>query len=452
MKKQVICVSLAVSLAAAMGVYGEAPDAQTGLAYKGELSACWYTAPEGSEDFGGCEAFTAVAGEWQEAHPEITLEGNVFSEEEYDQQISLLADEGSLPDVFLLKDVNTADWAEKGLILDLTDYIRKSTYNSDYEGTFFTPFRADGKAYGYPALTAGTGTVVIYDKGLWAEAGFEQFPGTWKDVLTASEYFRNQGIDTIAFGNAGYEQGLDSFFSVLANRYTGSDWFRSLYERKGAAFTDGDFKNALQEMQYLFTEETIFNDDFNQVTNEQAREFYITGCAAAYIGSSRDEAYIWQALQETDPEKFENLGFASLPQPINASKGKNSQNMVLHYAAAINPAAADDPDKLAAAVDFVQEVTGKAFASYAAENYALAGLTAPGEADLSSFDAATQDFFRWSYADTDICQTYDPYLGSGVRDTLAWELAQLMNREVSPEDAAAILQDVYNPAEPAAVQ
>ena len=446
MKKQIICVSLAASMAAAMGVYGAVPVAETELSYKGNISICMYTVPEDAEDFGGCDAANAVIEEWNEAHPDIALEKNIFTEDEYDREIAALAEENALPDIFLLSGINTEDWAEKELILDLTDYIRKSPYNSDYEGTYFIPFRADGKAYGYPALTCSTGTVVIYDKALWQEAGFENFPGTWKDVLTAAEYFNQQGIDTIAFGNADPYMAVRSFFSVLGNRYTGSDWFRSLVEHGGAAFTGGDFIKALDEMKYLFTEEKIFNDDFGMVTNEQAREFYITGNAAAYIGSSSDEAYVWEALQEVDPEKYENMGFASLPQPINAAKAPTSQNMSLDYAFAVNPAVADDPDKLAAAVDLVQEATGPAFSSLAAERYALSGLTAPGDADLSSFDRITQDFFKWSYIDTEKCPTYDTYIDSNIWRTLAADLQALLSGRLTPEEAASDVQAVYKPA------
>ena len=445
MKKQVLCVSLAVSLAAAMGAYGAVPVAETELSYKGNLSICLYTASEDAEDYGGCDTANAVIEEWNEIHPDITIEKNIFTEDEYDQQITALAEENALPDIFLFSGVNTSDWAEKGLILDLTDYIRKSPYNNDYEGTYFIPFRADGKAYGYPALTCSTGTVVIYDKALWQEAGFESFPGTWKEVLTAAEYFNRQGIDTIAFGNADLQQAERSFFSVLGDRYTGSDWFRSLVENNGAAFTDSSFIKALDELQYLFTEEKIFNDDFNVVTNEQAREFYITGNAAAYIGSSSDEVYIWEALKEADPEKFENMGFASLPQPIDASKSPTSQNMTLAYAFAVNPAISEDPDKLEAAVDLVQEATGPAFSSLAAENYALSGLTAPGDADISSFDRITQDFFKWSYIETEKCPTYDTYIDSNIWLTLAEDLKTLLSGELAPEEAAYDVQAVYKP-------
>lgn len=70
----------------------------------------------------------------------------------------------------------------------------------------------------------------------------------------------------------------------------------------------------------------------------------------------------------------------------------NSQNIGLGYAVAINSKLADDPEKLAAAIDLAEYITGPAFASYVAENYALGGLTKVADVDLSAFDQITQDF------------------------------------------------------------
>ena len=149
--------------------------------------------------------------------------------------------------------------------------------------------------------------------------------------------------------------------------------------------------SALAEMQRLFTQTSIFNVDFNAVTNEDAREYYISGNAAAFIGGNWDESYIWAMLNESDPEKFDNMGFAVLPQPADATKAPNSQNIGLGYAVAVNAKLVDNPAKLAAAIDLAEYVTGPAFANYVTENYALGGLTRAADVDLAAFAQITQD-------------------------------------------------------------
>lgn len=444
-KKQVLSTVLATAMIASLGVTASAATdvAANELAYKGELEIMHYSTSEESEGNGGSDGFRTVLAAWDEAHPDITLNQNVLANAEYKTQIATLAAAGDLPDVFLLQGMNTKDWAKQGLIMDLTDTIKASPYYNDYVQNYFTPFTDGDSIYGYPVLTGGTCTVVIYDKAMWKEAGYDAFPTTWEDVEKAAEYFNGQGITTVAFGNGGKWQANSDFLSTLGNRYTGPDWFLSLINKEGAAFTDEAFVKALKETQHLFNETDIFNEDFNAVTNEDAREYYISGDAAAFIGGNWDESYIWATLKESDEEKWNNMGFAVLPQPADATEAPNSQNIGLGYAVAINSKLADDPDKLAAAIDLAQEVTGPAFASYVAENYALGGLTKVGDVDLSQFDQITQDFYNYSYVDTEPCEIYDSYITNAVWDVLNTDLQSMMNGEIAPEDVAANAQKAY---------
>ena len=444
-KRQALSAVLATAMVASLGMTAAAATdvAANDLAYKGELEIMHYSTSEESEGNGGSDGFRTVLAAWDEAHPDITLNQNVLANAEYKTQIATLAAAGDLPDVFLLQGMNTKDWAKQGLVYDLTDAIKASSYYNDYVQNYFTPFTDGDSIYGYPVLTGGTCTVVIYDKAMWKDAGFDAFPTTWEDVEKASEYFNEQGITTVAFGNGGKWQANSDFLSTLGNRYTGPDWFLSLINKGGAAFTDEAFVKALTEMQHLFTETSIFNEDFNAVTNEDAREYYISGDAAAFIGGNWDESYIWATLKESDEEKWNNMGFAVLPQPADATEAPTSQNIGLGYAVAISSKVAEDPDKLAAAIDLAQEITGPAFASYVAENYALGGLTKVGDVDLSSFDQITQDFYNYSYVDTEPCEIYDSYITNAVWDVLNTDLQTMMNGEMSPEDVAANAQKAY---------
>ena len=447
MKKKVMAIALAAATVSSMmgaSVASAATDvAQSDLAYKGDLEIMHYSTSEESEGNGGSDGFRTVLAAWNDTHPDINLNENVLANAEYKTQIATLAAADNLPDVFLLQGMNTKAWAEQGLVMDLTDTIKASPYYDQYDQDYFTPFKDGDKIYGFPVLTGGTCTVFIYDKAMWKEAGYDQFPSTWEDVEKASEYFKEQGIDTVAFGNGGKWQANSDFLSTLGDRYTGRDWFQSLIDKSGAAFTDEAFVKALAETQHLFTETDIFNEDYNSVTNEDAREYYISGDAAAFIGGNWDESYIAATLKDSDEEKFNNIGFAVLPQPADATEDPDSQNIGLGYAVAINPKVADDPDKLAAAIDLAQEVTGPAFSTYVAENYALGGLTKTDDVDLSKFDQITQDFYNYSYVDTTKCEIYDSYINSAVWDVLNTDLQTMMNGEMTPEEVAENAQKAY---------
>jgi len=442
MKKLTALLMALALVLTSVAAFAATPVANTELAYKGTLKLMHFSTSEESEGNGGSDGFRTTLAAWKAAHPDITLEENVLANAEYKNTIAQYAGADDLPDVYLLQGMNTIAWADKNA-LDLTDIIKASPYYADYNTAYFTPFTSNGKIYGYPVLTGGTCTVVIYDKAMWAEAGFETFPSTWEDVEKAAEYFSGKGIDAIAFGNGGKWQMNSDFISTLGNRYTGPEWFASLIAKSGAAFTDEAFVKALKETKHLFNETKIFNDDFNVVTNEDAREYFISGDAAAMIGGNWDEAYIWQVLKDTNEEKFNNMAFAVLPQPADATFAPDSQNIGLGYAVAINPKVAEDADKLAAAIDLAQELTGPAFSSYVAENYALGGLTSAGDVDLSKFDAVTAAFYNWSYVDTSTCEIYDSYISSAVWDVFNTEVQAMLNGEMEPEQVAADTQAAY---------
>ncbi len=447
--KKLVSLLLAVMMLASIGFAfaeeKEAPAvAATALEYKGELELMHYSTSEESQGNGGSDGFRSVIAAWEAAHPDIKLNQNVLANAEYKTQIATLAGANDLPDVFLLQGMNTIAWAEAGLVMDMSDIIKASPYYADYNSAFFAPFTTpDGKIYGLPALTGGTCTVVIYDKAMWAEAGYETFPTTWAEVEKAAEYFEAQGIDTIAFGNGGQWQMNSDFVSTLGNRYTGPEWFSSLIAKTGAAFTDEAFVAALTETQRLFKDTKIFNEDFNAVTNEDAREYYIAGDAAAFIGGNWDESYIAAVLKEDNEEKFNNIGFAVLPQPADATKAPTSQNIGLGYAMAINPKVAEDPAKLAAAIDLCYELTGPAFSNFVAKYYALGGLTKVADVDLSAFDPITQAFYKWSYVDTETCEIYDSYVNSAVWSVLNTGMQAMCNGEKTPLEVAQETQAAY---------
>ena len=64
-----------------------------------------YSTSEESEGNGGSDGFRTVLGEWDDAHPDITLTQTVLANAEYKTQIATLAAADDLPDVFLLQGI-----------------------------------------------------------------------------------------------------------------------------------------------------------------------------------------------------------------------------------------------------------------------------------------------------------------------------------------------------------
>nr|WP_302597362.1 extracellular solute-binding protein [uncultured Cellulosilyticum sp.] len=417
-------------------------NASSGVTYSGDLSIMHFSTSEESQGNGGSDGFRTMIAQWKEANPNVNLVENVLANAEYKTQIATLAGAGDLPDVFLLQGMNTKQWAKEGLIMDMTQIISDSPDSANYNQAMFTPFKDGDKEYAIPALTGGTCTVVVYDKQLWKDAGYDTFPTTWDEVLKAKDYFTEQGVDTIAFGNGGKWQANSCFMSTVGSLFTGNDWYQSIIDKAGAKFTDKAFVDALQFTQDAF-KSGVFNADFNAITNEDAREYYISGDAAAFIGGNWDVSYIMATLLEADQEKYDNIGFATFPTPSNATGLTNAQNIGMGYGVALNPKLADDPEKLAAAIDLVYKLTGSDFSNYVASNYALSGVTKVDNVDLSAFDQVTQDFYNYSYVDTNTCEIYDSYVNGAVWDIFNTQLQDMLNGDVDPQTVAEKTEEAY---------
>lgn len=410
------------------------------LAYTGEITFMHYSTSEESEGNGGSDAFRRAIANWDAAHPNITLNQEVLANADFKTQIATYANADSLPDVFMLQGMNAASWADQGLILDLTDAITNSPYATNYNYERMTPFTVGDKYYAFPALTGMTCTVVVYDAQMWADAGYSSFPTTWAEVEAAVDYFEGQGIDTIAFGNGGQWQMNSDFISCLGYQYTGTDWFDHIMAGDGqAAFTDDAFVAALTETQRLFHDTQIFNSDFNAVTNEDAREYFIAGDAAAFIGGNWDFSYIKASV---DADKYANLKVAVLPQVADGAYVNNYQNIGMGYGVAINAKVASDPDKLAACIDLAREITGPDFAIYVGENYAEQGFY-KASFDMSSFDQVTVDFYNFNYVDNVATEIYDSYVDGSVWGTLNADMQAMCNGEMDPATVAANAQASY---------
>lgn len=409
------------------------------LEYKGKLEFMHFSTGEEAEANGGAEGLRTMLDEWQTEHPDIELVQNVMAHDDYLEKSAALAAAGDLPDIYMLKGSNTTSWAEQGLAMDMTDIIKNSSDAENYNMDLFYAWESDDKYYGIPALALGSATILVYNEDMWKDAGFESFPETWEEIIDSKDYFLDQGITPIAFGNGAQWNMESCFLSVVGNRFCGDEWMKSLIEKTGAKFTDEKFVEALEFTQKIFTS-GIINEDFNAITNDDAREYYLDGSAAAFIGGDWDIKYMHSVLVD-DPELLEKTKFVVLPQPEGATAAEGTQNSGMGWAVTINPKVAEDPAKLDAAIDLIYKITGSEYASYIAENYAFKCVTDVKDVDLSKFDQYEQDFYH--YLEEPSCLIYDSYLSSPVWSQVWADLQVMTNGEMEPKEVAENAQKAY---------
>jgi multiple sugar transport system substrate-binding protein len=131
----------------------------------------------------------ATIAAFETAHPDIDVQYETQSYNDYFTKLQTVIAAGQAPDAFELNYENFVSFANKGALADLTPLIAADTgFKTDiYNPTALAAFSQDGKQY---ALVESFSNVVLfYNKDLFDKAGvaYPTADWTWKDELAAAE-------------------------------------------------------------------------------------------------------------------------------------------------------------------------------------------------------------------------------------------------------------------------
>jgi multiple sugar transport system substrate-binding protein len=150
-----------------------------------------------------------------EKHPEISIEVQTASYDEYWTKLQTAIAGGSAPDTFELNYENFVSYSSAGTLLDLTPL---ASGDAEFDAATFYPrayevFQADGKQYGLPETFSDV--LLFYNKDLFDAASVE-YPTadwTWEDERAAAEELTDKAAGV--FGDFQPIQFFE-FYKVLA--------------------------------------------------------------------------------------------------------------------------------------------------------------------------------------------------------------------------------------------
>jgi multiple sugar transport system substrate-binding protein len=135
------------------------------------------------------EDLDTIVQAFQQQHPNVTIEVQTASFDDYFTQLQTQIAGGTAPDTFELNYENFVTYSSAGSLLDLT---ATSEADSEFDAAIYYPrayevFQADGIQYGLPATFSDV--LLFYNKDLFDAAGLD-YPSpdwTWEDELAAAE-------------------------------------------------------------------------------------------------------------------------------------------------------------------------------------------------------------------------------------------------------------------------
>lgn len=207
----------------------------------------------------------------------------------YVQAFMVASNAGQQIDVLCLNGQNARSFANKGIIVDLTNQIKywDRFYENSLEVVTF-----GGKKYAVPMGSSGT-SGLLYNKALLSKYNLEP-PKNINDVLEIAKKLKGQGISAITNGGSTIYMWPLWYFTTL-NQTSGNKAIErttAVLENK-AKWTDRDFVEAMKALEILGTGDNVFQNGFNGQDQDAGKANFIAEKSAMWYGlSSGYDAFV----------------------------------------------------------------------------------------------------------------------------------------------------------------
>ncbi|MEG0492052.1 MAG: extracellular solute-binding protein [Clostridia bacterium] len=383
----------------------------------------------GSEE---SKVFRAMLQEYMEAHPNVEISVVEMNNNDYQTKLPAQAAADDLPDVFCTLGSWIPNFVDSEMLADMTDALDQSGYMADYRATIFDPVMVDRRIYGTP-LQCTASAYVYYNAEMWKAAGYDTFPATWEEVIAAKAKFDEQGVYTIAQSNKGKWNFQSCWLSTMGDRFTGTEWTRSIIARDGKAkFTDPEFVATLECCKTI-AQANLFNPDFNALSTAQAQQLFAEAKAATLI----DGYWALPYLKENAGDNLQNIKMALLPNSGTPKGAPNSLSGGGGWYLSVN-------NKLQGAqreeaMNLALYLTGPEFSKRYAEQFGGIGSIKMDSIDVSKFDQLTKDYLAVTESGL-LVPIYDAYMDASVIDVMNNGLQELLAGTKEPLALAEEIQ------------
>ena len=220
--------------------------------------------------------------DFEEENPDVKIDLEVLSNEQYKDKLKVLSTSNELPDVgmtwaagFLEPYVNGDKFAT------LDDILEEDLKDSFVSGTA-EAYEIDGDTYGLP-LELNIATV-FYNKAIFDEYDLKE-PETFEELEKVVKTLNDNGVAPIALGNKDRWTG-SLWYMYLADRIGGVEVLNNAIDRSGS-FEDPALIEAAKKVQNL-VDMDAFVKGFNGLSDEEAKSMFMSEQAAMYLIATWD--------------------------------------------------------------------------------------------------------------------------------------------------------------------
>lgn len=180
-------------------------------------------------------------------------------------------------DVFLMNGQDVRAYAQKGLLVDLTEHV---DYLDRFYDVTYAPFLINDGLYAIPFDTGG-GMVMTYNQKILDEYNLE-LPDTWEDMEAAKAVLDEAGIAMFTH-EGGVTYMWPSWFFMLLGQATDGKGVETTFKtlRGEMKFTDAPYMEAMSVLERL-GKEGYFINGVNGLDRQAALQSFVNGESLFY--------------------------------------------------------------------------------------------------------------------------------------------------------------------------
>jgi len=245
---------------------------------------------------------------FQKKYPNIKLEFEYVSGEEFHQKFQAMAASGDIPDLFTCyAGARSGYILDRGMVKDLRPYLTDS-FKSQYNSAIWQPQGPKGEIY-IISPNMAVCTVVYVNTKLQKQLGLSN-PKTLDEMIAQVPKIRAAGLDPLAFGNKAQWQAQSLLLSMLVDRMGGTEWFDKAM--KGTAkFTDKPFVDAIAVIKKM-VDAKLFPAGVNQLEGPQAWGEFVQGKAVYLLDAGWRVSALKAAASPSDYAAYAAIAFPAV--------------------------------------------------------------------------------------------------------------------------------------------
>jgi raffinose/stachyose/melibiose transport system substrate-binding protein len=270
-------------------------------------------------------------------YPNIKLEFEYVSGEQFHDKFQAMAAAGEIPDLFTTyAGARSSYILERGLVKDLRPYLT-GEFKSRYNSAIWDPQGPGGEIY-IISPNLAVCTAVYVNTKLQKELGLTT-PKTLNELIAQAPAIRAKGYTPLMFANKGVWQAQSLLLSMLVDRMAGKAWFDRA--RAGTAkFTDKGFVDALAVIKQL-VDTQVFPAGVNQLEGPEGWGDFVQGKSVYLLDAGWRISALKGAAKPEDYAGYEVIAFPAIEGEVTHGSSAATMGEALAMSAKLSGAKAD---------------------------------------------------------------------------------------------------------------